>query len=290
MSEKLSSSIALRGYEAVLPNEIYSKDNPQRCLHGRKIEAKTFAVLGRYTRPTREGVQGYLVDRAIELQHAKSNGSKKGGFNDLEMAILGLPNSVQEDLRAKNPPLMDLLAEFSHLPQLAQGEKSPYLFTVHYGIIPVSVLKKCAKEGLLGDSDSYMTVLSADSLIGNGLGESWKAAVLLDSGRLPSKGEFDILLKHGTLNSDTFNIRGNRYDAQEVKGMFDAVYSAFGPADKFDRIPDSSMKALRSRAFDSMAHLHSHILINSVGDALQEAMAPRMHEHRHGPRGSDFLN
>jgi len=211
--------ITLPGYENLIANEVYKKILPDN-----KAE---LLLLSRYTDLNDPALHEYIkkCTKGIKIP---------GTINQLEASLVGLPENIKERL------LLD------DLWQVVETKDRNYI-DIMRGFLPSNTLDCSAKKNF----DFYAGLLSNYTAIDPDSTNQFNASLLLKNSVLPDKREMDILIKHKTFRSETFNIVGHTKFPEDMQTLIDVVYGALKSP-----VHISGLKDLTDRVTLSLAVMH----------------------------------
>ena len=260
------SGITLPGYDVLIPNAVYGKDTGFVVLNnsGSEVGIKEVVLPKVYREATENDVVKYLQEKASESYGASSiillHGHKRDG-SILDQALKDLPSKVIADLMNKNEGLENFIRQNTKAP--ATQDAFRYL-SIRIGLVPEDLVEK------ISDYKIYDALLSDERLAANNLGEALRIKMLLYEDSLYNdKSEIEVLLKHGTMISETLEIN-RRYEPKKVMELMDVLYSGLVGTDFSKSFPDSTQDSLDAYAIQPIIELHKKFQAAAITQQLRE--------------------
>ncbi len=247
----------------------------------------------RYAEATEDQVVEYLQTKAKDLAPAAKlflpgASSVVPGKSLLEQLIMNLPDEIIRAIVRGDEDYMKFVRSHTMAPAIEEGESPPSYVYVRYGMVPAHVIadnEKTAdgKPGPAKEPEWYDAVLSHSKLRENGFGELWNVRLLLNNGVLPDRAEMEILLKHGTYSSRTFDVSRVHYNENEMRTILDLAYDILPNASQIAELPDISEARLEELTMQPVIKLHEQVKgqIDEVKRAQAEAQ-----QRGQGPGGN----
>jgi len=259
-------SIQLPKYSSLVENSVFSRDIFKDLEgNGRKIMLKQILILKRYKEQTEDDVVRYLQTKVEELEGISSlilpNGVNIGNKSPLEEAIIKLNPSVLRDIKNGKEDCLNFIRQATKAIKLRDGATPSQYLYVKYGLIPHELkIENRDTENSRFYSNLLTYLLKQSRGI---LGESFKMSLLTNEWVLPERSDLEVLLKHMTNSSKTFEIDRYKYNIEEVRSILDAVYSGLNK-DGILKLEDISREFLEDYAEQPVIALHQMSSINQI--------------------------
>ena len=175
-------NIQLPGYVTAFENEVYLRDS--EIITGYPAEFKDILLLRRYTHPSEEQVEKYLVNAINNLDAQKVRALRP---SSVEIAIEEslLPETRRHLGLEKCRECLDMIKKQSPAIELEGGNRPPQYLEALYGIIPASILEQNIAAGYVTEGKWYEMILHFPTFTECNLGLKYSLSIELENGDFP---------------------------------------------------------------------------------------------------------
>lgn len=268
-------AIEFPGYGAEFSDSVYSrKGKVVTDVSGRQIQLTEILIPKRFTQPTEEEVIDLLKTKAQEIRGRTRlilpDGIQSGSKRPLESVLESLPATVISDIATGDADCIGFIRKNTAVMPESVQPKLSYAH-ISFGYLPEEFIEMNRQGGEINNYKWFVAAMVDPGVKEAGSGKRWHFKLLTQEGNLPDRAELDVLLKHLTHGSRTFDISRIHYDPVEVADVIDSLYSAVNTSEKLSLLEDLSANVIEEAALNPVLALRENVgailsvASNSVG-------------------------